>query len=206
MRSKPPQTANERRLGTPALDCGWLVLAALLGGLSVARGETVERILAVVDGRPVLLSEVDFVASLKGLDQRAALESLIDQRLMLREARRLPQATVTAAEEQAAHASLVLKFGKPSVSTEDLKRLARREAAILKYIEFRFRPQVRVSDEQLRRAWEAEYSGVDAPPPLEAVSESLRRRLAAADLDQRVEAWVRELRTSAEIRYNAARP
>jgi hypothetical protein len=185
---------------------GPLWLAVLLAGIGVARGETVERILAVVDGRPVLLSEVEVVAGLKGLDQKAALEDLIDQRLMLREARRLPQAVVTPAEEQAAQASLVLKYGKPSVPSEDLKRLARREAAILKYIEFRFRPQVRVSDEQVRRAYDAEYGGVENPPSLETVSESLRRRLAAADLDQKVEGWVRELRTSAEIRYNPARP
>ena len=182
-----------------------LTLAAALA-VAGAQAETVERILAVVDGRPVLLSEVEVMASLKGLDRRGALDALIDQRLMLREARRLSQATVTPAEEQAAHASLVLKYGKASLPEEDLRRLARREASILKYVEFRFRPQVRVSDEQLRSAYQAEYSGVENPPPVEAVSESLRRRLAAADLDRRVEAWVKELRASAEVRYNAPGP
>ena len=52
------------------------MLPALVGA---AQGETVERILAVVDGRPLLLSEVDVVASLKGLDQKAALEAEIAQ-------------------------------------------------------------------------------------------------------------------------------
>jgi hypothetical protein len=200
--------ARKRRAGgRPARRFSVALLAAL--GLApglAAGGTTVERILAVVDGRPLLLSEVNAVVNLKGLDERAALESLIDEWLMLREARRLPQAAVTPAEEEAAFASLASRLGSPPpVPVEDLRRLARREAAILKYIEFRFRPQVRVSDEQLQAAYQSEYGAQAEPPPLESVSEGLRERLAAADLDSKVEAWVRELRTSAEIRYNAPR-
>jgi hypothetical protein len=192
-----------RRLWLRGLPRGFALVVLQLSTAQAAEVTTVERILAVVDGRPLLLSEVDFVAGLRGLDPRAALEALIDERLMLREARRLPQAAVTAEEEEAAYASLVSKFGNlPPAQAEDLRRLARREAAILKYVEFRFRPQVRVSDEQLHRAYATEYEGVKDPPPFEAVSDRLRARLAAADLDQKIEAWVVELRTSAEIRYN----
>jgi hypothetical protein len=37
---------------------------------------------------------------------------------------------------------------------------------------------------------------------LAEVEEALRERLARRDLSERIEAWVKELRAGAEIRYN----
>jgi hypothetical protein len=58
--------------------------------------------------------------------------------------------------------------------------MARRQATILKYVDFRFRPQVRVTSEDAEE----------------------RARLEADDLDARIEAWVKDLRAGARIRYN----
>ena len=78
----------------------FLLAAALLA--PPAGGEVVERILAVVDGRPLMLSEVRLVQQLRGLDRAAALEALIDEQLMLREAARLAQSVVSEEDEQRA--------------------------------------------------------------------------------------------------------
>jgi hypothetical protein len=176
-------------------------LCVLVVSSSVA-GEVIERILAVVDGRPVMLSEVRLLQRVRGADQAAAVEALIDERLMFREASRLPQAAVTAEEEERAYVSV--RASRPSAwaAEADLRRLARRQTAILKYIEFRFRPQVRIADDEIVAAYEREYGGRDGAPSLEAASGALRERLEAQALDERIEAWVRELRGSAEIRYN----
>jgi hypothetical protein len=69
------------------------------------------------------------------------------------------------------------------VAEPDLRRLVRRQAAILKFVEFRFRPQVRVA----------------ADLPAEERDAEMRRAL-----DERIEAWVKELRAGAEIRYPRA--
>ena len=61
---------------------------------SAARGEVVERILAVVGDRPLMLSEVRLVQQLRGLERAPALEALVDEQLMLREASRLAQSAV----------------------------------------------------------------------------------------------------------------
>ena len=82
----------------------------------------------------------------------------------------------------------------------DLRRLLRRQVTILKYVEFRFRPQVRVSDEDVRQAWEAEEVGRPAGVPLEDAQEALRARLERRALDERIEAWVEELRARADVR------
>jgi len=150
-----------------------VALAAVAGAEPVL----VERILAVVDGRPVLLSEVRVVEQLTGQERGSALEALIDERLMFREASRLPQAALSPDEETRALESLRARGGAAlaGLPEPDLRQIARRQATILKYVEFRFRPQVRVEEQ-----------------------------LAEEDLRQRIEAWVKELRRGADVRYNAA--
>jgi len=180
------------------------ILAGLLAAPGAAQGNVVERILAVVDGRPLLLSEVRVLERLRGLDEKAAVDALIDERLMFREAARLPQAVVSAEEEERAYGELAARVPAGAGATEeDLRRLARRQTAILKYIEFRFRPQVRVEDEEVRAAHDEERAARPETPPFEAVAEQLRARLESEELDQRIEEWVKELRAGAEIRYNA---
>jgi hypothetical protein len=166
----------------------WLVVTVALPAAAAPRAfsaaeprdaRIVERVLAVVDGRPVLLSELRLAQQVRGEDSGPALEALIDEHLMFAEALRLPQAALTDAEEAAAMVSLSARV--PSAGDPDaLRRMARRQATILKYVDFRFRPQVRTTAED----------------PDE------KARLEAAELDARIEAWVKDLRASAEVRYN----
>jgi len=179
--------------------------AVLLLLATTGRAGVVERILAVVDGRPVLLSEVAVFERVRGETQRQALEGLIDEQLMYREAARLPQASLTAEEEQRAFASLRAQLPSASADEEEqLRRLSRRQAAILKYVGFRFRPQVRVSEEAVRAAYEAEGRGEEGS--FEEAAPAIRARLAEEDLSRRIEGWVKELRKVAEIRYNTVSP
>jgi hypothetical protein len=191
------------------------LLATLVPGLALAqaapppaRVETVERIVAVVEARPLLWSDVRALAAVRGLAEEPAREAAIDERLMHVEAARLPQADVSPEEEDRALALLALK--RPALRGEvkepDLRRLLRRQIAILKYVEFRFRPQVRVSDAEVRKAWDDEQAGRAAGPAFEDEQESLRARLERRALDERIEAWVRELRQRADVRYVGGPP
>jgi len=168
-----------------------------------AAGEILERILAVVDERPLLLSDVRALSAVRGLAEGKALEAAIDERLMHVEAARLPQADVPAEEEERALALLLETHPalRDEVPEPDLRRLLLRQLAILKYVEFRFRPQVRVSDEEVRKAWEEEQAGRPAGPALEDEQEAIRERLERQALDERIEAWVKELRARADVRY-----
>jgi hypothetical protein len=118
---------------------------------------------------------------------------------MYREAARLPQAAVSAEEEERALESLRASV-HPDTADEShqLRLVARRQVAILKYVEFRFRPQVRVSEEAVRAAYEAAPGGQG----FDEAAPGLRARLAEEDLTRRIEEWVRELRQEVEIRYN----
>jgi len=192
-----------------------LLLAVLVPGLAPAqeaasppRVEIVERIVAVVDERPILLSDLRALRAVRGLTEEQALPALVDERLMFAEAIRLPQAEVSAEEEDRALALLVET--RPGLRAEvpepDLRRLLHRQLAILKYVEFRFRPQVRVSDEEVRKAWEDEQAGRASGPAFEDEQEKLRAQLERRALDERIEAWVRELRQRADVRYVGGSP
>ena len=160
-----------------------------------AEPRVVERIVAVVDGRPLLLSELEAARRVTGDDAAPALEALIEELIMFAEASRLPQAALAPAEE--ASALERLRARAPGFTDEGaLRRMARRQATILKYVDFRFRPQVRVTDEavaEAARAGGAEDAGA---------ADQVRRALEAEDLDRRIEAWVAELRQGARVRYN----
>lgn len=173
---------------------GLLLLSA---APAAAQAVVVERILAVVEGRPVLFSEARLVRALQGVGLAAATDALVDERLMFREASRLPQAQVT--DEEVARAVASLRPRAPEgTPEEDLARLARRQATILKYVEFRFRPQVRVTEEQVRFAYDVEAADGGAAPYAERAP-LLRRRLEDAEVSRLIEAWVKDLRASAAI-------
>lgn len=178
--------------------------AVLLLSPPRAAAEIVERIQAAVDGRPLLASDAAVMARLRGFDARAALEALIDEELMFREASRLPQAAPTADEAARALASLEARAGAEArgLPAASLERIARREATIVKYAGFRFAPQVRVEDDEIQAAYEAESAGRAGAPTFEERAPALRAALTDRKLGERIEAWVKELRAAARIRYN----
>ena len=172
------------------------------GAAASAAVETVERVVAVVDSRPLLLSDVRALALVRGLSDNDALEEAIAEQLMYAEASRLPEAEVGEEDETAALVVLVEREPavRERVPEPQLRRLVHRQIAILRYVEFRFRPQVRISDEQVRREWEAEEVGRPSGLALEDAQDAIRARLERRALDERIEAWVGELRARADVR------
>jgi hypothetical protein len=166
--------------------------------------ERLERVLAVVDGVPVLLSETRALQRLKPTDLETARDALIDEFLMLREAIRLREAAATPDEEQRAYQGLLEKLPPDGAGgdADALRRIAWRQTVIVKYIELRFRPQVRIDEAELQQAYDEQYAGRPDAPPLPQVSQRLLEQLRAAALDKRIEAWVAELRAAARIRLN----
>lgn len=183
----------------------WLAVLCLAG---TAQPRVLERVLAVVDGRPVLLSRVRMTEALKGVPRPQALEALVDESLMLREAAQVPQTEPAPEEIDAATRGLLERWPAAAgpAPADALRQEARRQLRIVKYIEFRFRARAQVDDAALREAYAREQQGRGGGPGFEAEAPALRERLERERLDQEVEAWVKELRSGAEIRYNPLEP
>jgi hypothetical protein len=177
---------------------GWVVVALALLSIEARGGELVERVLAVVGGRALYLSDVRTLQRLDSVDRETALGRLVDETLLFQEAFRLPQAALSESEERVVAAAAE---GDPSIC-----RALHRRAVVRKYVYFRFRPQVRVEQETVHRAYQEEIAGLDDPPPFAAVEDELRERLTAREVEGRVADWVRDLRAAAAVRYNPPAP
>jgi hypothetical protein len=143
-----------------------LLVAALVS--SASAGELIERVVAVVDGRALCLSDVRAVEALDGVGAPEALTRLVDETLIFHETFRLPQAALSADEERAVQ--------DPDPARH---RAHRRRSVIHKYVAFRFRPQVRIDDARLAPAERERLIGEEVD---RRVAEWLRDLRAAATI------------------------
>ena len=164
-----------------------------------AAGTLVEKTVAFVNRRPVLLSDLQLSQALLKLDAAQALERSIDEALMYEEAARLVREKPGEETISAAVASLRERagtgFGGPA-----LRRKALVQLAIASYIDLRLRPLVRVEDAEVRKVFN-ERVGFDAEtPPFSQMAPAIREMLEERALDARIEEWVADLRARADIR------
>ena len=167
-------------------------------------GTVVERTVAFVNRKPVLLSDVALTRALLKLDEKEATERTIDEVLMFEEAIRLSSDTPSEETVARAVSSLAEKAG-PGFTGPALRRKALVQLAISSYIELRLRPQVRVEDEEVQKAYN-ERVVRDPQPPFELISDSIREALENQALDQKIEDWVTSLRAREEVRRVEPRP
>jgi hypothetical protein len=186
----------------------WILAATLVASVMGARpalaGAIVERVVAFVNKKPVLLSDVELTRALLKLDEKEATERAIDEALMFDEASRL--LTETMPEEEVTRAVLALREkAGPGFSGPALRRKALVQLAISNYIELRLRPQVRVEDEAVRQVYNERILNEVQPPPFDLVADAIRESLESRALDQKIEEWVASLRRREEIRRVAPR-
>jgi hypothetical protein len=177
---------------------------ALLASAMVAdragAGTLVERTVAFVNRKPVLLSDVELTRALLKLDEREATERAIDERLMFDEASRLSNETPPEETVARAVSSLREKAG-PGFTPQALRRKALVQLAISNYIEQRLRPQVRVEDEEVRKVYNERIAkDPQQAPAFNLLADAIRETLESRLLDQKIEDWVASLRSREEVR------
>ncbi len=179
--------------------------------------ETLDRVVAVVDGQPITLSEItEFIALNPGRNPpptpAEALEILIEARLIEREARRYPLQPPSPEELDEALRQLRDSFPSAESYGETLVRLGIREDYLRKnlrralivdsYLDRRFRPLVQVSEREVEDYYETVLlPDLDsaAASRLEEVEALIRDILEQRDLNRRIDAWVDELKSVARI-------
>lgn len=179
--------------------------------------DRIDRVLAVVNGEPITLSEVlEAMALAPGAQPpptlEETLERLIDARLMEHEARRYLQEPPSEEESEATLRALMGRFASPDDYRATLRRLGiaedylrkriRRELAVDRYVDRRFRPLVQVAQREVEEYYRTVLlPDLDAgsPATLQDVEGLIRNILEERDLNRRISAWVDELKSSASI-------
>jgi hypothetical protein len=198
-------------------------VAVLLAGAGVvAEPVLLEEIVAVVDQRPILLSELVFEARLMRGRERGppgvegalapaelaeALEGVIDRLVLHAEAERLQVFELSEAEVDAGLDALRRSLGpaldrllvREDVPEQTLRETVERELRVARYLEGRFRLAARPREPEIAAYFEAhkdEFKG----RRLEQVAGEVRLRLARDKFQQLAATFVGDVRRRAKVR------
>ena len=176
-----------------------LLFAVCPANIGVLRAEIIDRVMAILPGQIVMLSDVeaalDFgLVDAPGGERRvsAALSSLVDRLLMLNEVRRIAPAEPSPAAIDARAASMRARFDSPAAFSRALAACGIDEAVLrlhaaddlrlTVYLDERFSAAAQPTEEEIRQA-----------------GESARARLTAERRQALIADWIAELRRRAEV-------
>jgi hypothetical protein len=221
-----------RRVARAAASARTLAVAILLPFAfllltSPARGqEVVDRMVAIVNGSG-LITYSDLLWQLalqpgvpldnpRQEDLRRALDVVIDQRLVLQEASKLPHAHASEKEIADAETELIKRFpsleefqrrlDKVGLTSEQLAEIIHDRLDMEKYLDFRFRSFTVVTPQEV----ESYYKDVYVPrhrrvspgsivPELKTVFDALQKELIETKIASDTDAFLEEARTNAQI-------
>ncbi len=184
----------------------------------------IDRLVAVVDDDPILLSDVHRLIALGLVEkvpgespaqlERRVLDRLIDQRLRLREIERHDFAPLPPEEierqlerirsELSGPEELERHLASLGLDQAGLKLLVTRQLRVLVYIERRLGPRVFVTLEDIRTYYDEVLvpemaSHGQSAPPLEEMRDQIRDLLHEEQLNREIETWTEELRREADV-------
>lgn len=200
-----------------------------MGG-PLARAETLDRVVASVDSRAITQHDVETEYRFEQFAEgempvapgAAALaevrDRLVDQQLLADEAESSTVQTPTT-EASGDLEEIRKKFSTPSAyaaalkatgldESEILRRLRRRDR-ILKMIDQRLRPDAWVSDVEIQDYYtntflpEYQRKRQGAAPSLESVTDEIRKILTEKKINQLLDEWLKELRSSHLVRIHS---
>jgi hypothetical protein len=209
-----------------------LALLVLLGcSVALAQNEEVlDRIIAVVNNSPIFQSDWELALRCEALmDDRApdsfseaekqqVFSRLVDQQLIQQQMKEYPAVPVTDAELQTRLSEIRKQV--PQAQTDagwqqlldgdgltqaDVLDRVRRQIEILRFLDLRLRPLVRVDFRSVTQYYRDQYlpelrrrGAKDVP--IAEVSDKIREILTQQRLDEQIQAWMQSLREGSEIR------
>lgn len=148
------------------------------------------------------------------------LDAMIDQRLIAQEAGRVPAADVSQEEIDQRHAALIKRFSSEAafrqrvesvgLTPERIKELIREMILIERFVEFRFRSFVLVTERDIQRYYDERFApeirkAGQVPPSLDqviegvTVSESINKILKQEKINEEIDRWINAARQRADI-------
>jgi hypothetical protein len=205
-----------------------LTLLALVLGASGAlasaqaepAGETVDRIVARVEGDIILLSEVRELAAYQQLvdgrsqSQDELISALIEQWVVRSEAQEARFPAPPAADVDAEVSRLQSSFPTAQafrdrltaagLTPPALRRIVERQLYLERYLDYKFRPAVQIDDAAIEDYYQSELAPAlrargQTPPPLDEVRERIREVLIQRGISVRANDWFDETKSRLQI-------
>lgn len=185
-----------------------LVVAFWLLSLSAVRAEIIDRLMAVVDGRIITLSDVrrerDLQAALGAApaSEGILLQNLIEQYLIEDQIAQFPGIEVSDSEIDAEFAMLKEPDG---VSEQAMRTALRRRIARSHYFDLRFRQFIAATAEEIQRYYDTVFlpaardRGIATIPPLSDIAASIRANVVDEKLNREVARQLEAIRERSEI-------
>jgi len=207
--------------------CGALLVSIVVfAPAGISFGEELDRLIAAVNGRVITdgdlklarsLNAVVFTADGKVPGSRSdELDRLIDLELMRQELKnfRLAQDDESRIESRlqslrdyyAQQGGLPALLQRLGLQESELVSYLRLQSSILKFVDFRFRPFVSVSADEIQKYYEGRLreqlkkSGLELPP-LTQVSARIEEILREEKMNAMLESWITEVRRNSRIEY-----
>jgi hypothetical protein len=204
----------------------YILTMMLLGALALSAGEVLDRVVATVNGHPILLSDVtdqlryecllsgDEPAQCDLTQNRQALDRLLDQELLREEMANAETKTRPKEIEkqiESLKADLLRSHPRESwdallsnygLSEKFIEQRVSEELRELAFLDARFRPSIQVTPEEIERYYKEQLVPklkVGDPVTLADATGKIREILVQEKMNQMLDSWVATLRRQAEI-------
>lgn len=200
-------------------------LAALFTFSPSASAEEIDRLVAAVNGVVITEGDLDMARRLNAIlfpgstaapaSRDEEIERQIDQELMRQELKnfdiaeeesRIKSRMQSLREAYASKGGLSELLQRIGMQESELLSYIRLETSISRFVDFRFRPFIRISPEEIEAYYnerltpQLQGAGV-ALPPLEQVSEKIRSILREEKINDVLDQWIKEIRRNSRIEY-----
>ncbi|HYI94448.1 MAG TPA: hypothetical protein VEX68_12945 [Bryobacteraceae bacterium] len=195
---------------------------AILLLVSMASGEIIDRIAVTVEKRVITESEIwrqiriaaflndqepDFSSGAK----RTMADRLVEQVLIRREletSSRVPTSIPTPSTYQQIKARFKTDeeykqaLAKYRIADDDVREALAWQAALLEFIDQRFRPGVQIPQSEIREHYDQQVAQNPGKlPPFEEAKDEIEQILTAQRVDNALDRWLGQARTQARMRY-----
>jgi parvulin-like peptidyl-prolyl isomerase len=190
-------------------NAAFLCVFVSLWFMSISNAEILDRIVAVVDGHIITLSDLAQEREIRARlgekpidDDKALLQELLENRLIESQMADFPGMEVTDEEVNTELNELQTIQDNPSQS---IREAVRKRLQMQRFFDVRFRQFLRASDDEVRKYYdevfapEARKRGVNPVPPLEQVADMIRMNIIEEKLNHEVMNWLEAIRRRSNI-------
>lgn len=190
--------------------------------------EIIDQVAVTVDDQVITASrigdEIRVTAFLNGekpdfspANRRRTADRLIEQMLVRREMdlTRYPQPGVTEIQDAMkqvksrfeSNEAFLRELAADKITQAQIETALLQQAALLRFVDLRFRPEVQVQETDIERYCENVYlpdlrkRGVTPEPTLESTRQQCGEEFTAKLVDQRVDTWLKDSRERSRITY-----